>query len=138
MLRLSCLSPAGSTCRFADAGEKLFNELGSLHLVELLHSQLKELLGQVFHVLLVELVVAYDAQDEPTLSFSAVPVISITIAGFGISVGTVAVAVPVTGVAIASGMTVAIAGTVHAVALGVGNKTDVLNLLVNRLLQEPV
>ena len=67
-------------CRawFASLHEQVFNQLGSLHLVELLHTDAKELLGQIFGFLLIHLVVIDDAQDEPTLTICAVPGITIS------------------------------------------------------------
>jgi hypothetical protein len=56
------LLPAGlARGGFADFDEQVFNQLGSLHLVEHLHADAKELDGQIFGLLLVQLVVMNDA-----------------------------------------------------------------------------
>ena len=73
------LLPAGLTRGgFADFGEQVFNQIGSLHFIELLHTDTEELDGQIFGFLLFHLVVTDDAQNESTLSFSAVPRITIS------------------------------------------------------------
>ena len=57
----------------ASLDEQILNELRSLHAIELSDTDAKELLGQIFDILLVHLVLLDDAQDEPTLTFGAVP-----------------------------------------------------------------
>ena len=72
------LLPPGLACGgFTDFGQQVFNQLRSLHLIELLHADTKELQGQILGLLLFHLVVTDDAQDEPSLSISAVPGITI-------------------------------------------------------------
>jgi hypothetical protein len=73
------LLPAGLTRGgFADFDEQVFNQLGSLHLVELLHADTEELDGQIFGFLLVHFVVTDDAQNKTALTIRAVPRITIS------------------------------------------------------------
>ena len=72
------LLPAGLTRGgFADFGEQVFNQIGSLHFIELLHTDTEELDGQVFGFLLVHFVVMDNALDERFLAGCAVPGITI-------------------------------------------------------------
>ena len=87
--------PAG-LLGFAGFGEKLLDELGGLHLVELLHARSEELLGEIIGLLLVELVLVDDAQDEPTLAFSAVPPVLPAIPGRLMTIGAVAIGMAAT------------------------------------------
>lgn len=71
--------PAGLTRGgFADFDEQVFNQLGSLHFIELLHADTEELNGQIFGFLLLHLVIMNNALDERFLAGCAVPGITIS------------------------------------------------------------
>ena len=65
--------PAVSASGFACFIQKLFNQLGSLHFIEVLHGGLIELLGEVLDVSLVHLVFIDDAKNKTLLTLGAVP-----------------------------------------------------------------
>ena len=73
------LLPAGLTRGgFTDFDEQVFDQLTSLHFIELLHADTEELDGQIFGFLLVHLVVMNNTLDERFLAGCAVPGITIS------------------------------------------------------------
>ena len=115
--------PAGLTSGLTGFDEQILNELRSLHFIDLQDTDAKELLGQIFDILLVHLVLVDDAQDEPTLTLCAVPD---NVAAIFRDAGAVDVLL---------GMTVSrILGTIA----GARDEASVLNFLVHGLLEKLV
>ena len=69
--------PAGLACGgFAGFDEQILDELGSLHLVELLDADAEELVGQILDLALVEVVLVDDPLDEALLPVGAIPAVA--------------------------------------------------------------
>ena len=114
------LLPAVLTCGFTCLDEQIFNQLGSLHFIELLHADTKELKRQVFRILFLHLVVTDDAQDKTALTICAVPRISIS-TRLLMTIVTVGLLVP---------------DIVSIAVSGLGNISDMLDFLIDRVLQK--
>ena len=112
----------------ASFDEQILNELRSLHAIELSDTDAKELLGQILDVLFVHLVLLDDAQDEPTLTFGAVPDDIAAIFGDTGAVDLVRAAVL---------LWLTVTRALVAIA-GARNETGVLNFLINGLLEKLV
>ena len=121
--------PASVPCGFASFYEQVFDQLRSLHLVELLDAEAEQLLGQVLDFLLVDVVLVDDAQDESLLTIGALPAVIcrplVPVVTVGMSVG-----IDVVASAVLRGL--------WRVLLGLRNKARVLNFLVNGVLQKLV
>ena len=128
------LLPAGmSRCWFACLDEQILDELAGLHLVELLHTDTEEHLGQIFRDLFGDAgVLVDDAKDKTLLAVGAVPGITHSFRLLVLSVAVLAtITVNPIGAAVAIAVPVAI-----AVSVGFRNKAGVLDFLIDGVLQK--
>ena len=122
----------------ASLDEQILNELRSLHAIELSDTDAKELLGQILDILLVHLVLLDDAQDEPTLTISAVPTytIRLRLGVCMVAIARAAGAVDMVAATVVLWMTASRAlGAIVAIVVR-WNKPDFLDVFIDCLLEQ--